>query len=255
MVKHVVITGASSGIGQALAEALAKPNVTLSLTGRNAARLRSVADTCRAKGATVQEGLVDVTEPDALADWLLARDDDTPVTHIIANAGISGGTHGLFQGEDEAQIKALFDVNFYGVLNTIMPLKSRMIARGAGQIVIMSSLAGYRGWAGAPAYCASKAAIRVYGEALRTALAPHNVKVTVVCPGFIRSRMTDANDFPMPFLMDTDKAARLILKKLAKNPAHIAFPWPMVWALRVLNALPEPFLRPLLQNAPAKSSL
>ncbi len=252
--KHIVITGASSGIGEALALTYAGPEVLLSLTARNPERLNTVMTLCRAKGAQVHTALINVTDGPTMTDWLIARDSTMPVDLLIANAGVSAGTEGLFTGEDSAQIKTLFDVNFFGVLNTIEPLKTRMIERQRGQIALMSSLAGYRGWAGAPAYCASKAAVRVYGQALRSALAPHHVNVTVICPGFVKSRMTAVNTFSMPFLMDTDKAARHIIKRLTRNPALIAFPWPMVWGLRFLRLLPETLIQNISQKQAGKQA-
>src|SRR4029450_4648353 len=124
---------------------------------------------------------------------------------VIANAGISGGTHG--GPETPEQTRAIFAVNLDGVLNVVLPTVPRMAARGRGQIAIISSLAGYRATRGAPAYSGSKAAVRVWGEGLRGDLLPQGVKLNVVMPGFIKSPMTDANRFSMPFLMCAATAA------------------------------------------------
>ena len=129
--------------------------------------------------------------------------------------GISGGTGGAggdpsagpMQGESPAQARQIFDVNLGGVLNTLEPVLPAMLQRGRGQVAIISSLAAFRGWPGAPAYSASKGAVRFYGEALRGALHSSGVEINVVCPGFVVSRMTDVNQFPMPFLMSAEKAA------------------------------------------------
>ncbi len=251
-VKVIVITGASSGIGRALAELYAKSGVVLCLTGQNEQRLKEISDICSAKGARVISGLIDVTDAKAMEEWLLDIDDKHAVDIIIANAGISAGTNGN-TSEDPEQVKRVFGVNLYGVLNTISPLQNRMIERQSGSIVIMSSLAGYRGWPGAPAYCGSKAAVKIYGESLRNVLSKSNVYVNVVCPGFVKSRMTDANEFKMPFLMDTDKAARIIAKGIENNKGRIAFPAMTTFIAWFFMVLPDFMSHYLLSNSPSKS--
>ena len=244
---HVLITGASSGIGEALALAYARPGVLLSLSGRDEARLGEVAAAVAARGASATETILDVRDRDATAAWAIDADQRRPIDLVIANAGISGGTHG--GPESAEQTRAVFAVNLDGVINTVLPLMPRMIARGVGQIALISSLAGHRGFPGAPAYSASKAAVKVWGESLRGELAPRGVKVTVVMPGFVKSRMTDVNDFPMPFLMSAERAAEIIRGGLARDRARIAFPWPtalLAWALGMASpALVDPLLRKL----------
>lgn len=247
---HILITGASSGIGEALALAYAGPGITLALTGRDAARLAAVAAACRDKGATVAETLTDVTDRDGLASWIYAQDDRLPIELVIANAGISAGTGGGV--ETEAQTRSIFATNLDGVLNSIHPLIPRMVARGRGQIALMSSLASFRGMAGAAAYCGSKAAVRVYGEALRGDLAPRGVGVSVICPGFVVSRMTAVNRFPMPFLMTADRAAHIIRTGLARNRGRIAFPWPTYAVSWLLGVLPPGLVDMILSRAPRK---
>ena len=127
-----------------------------------------------------------------------------------------------------------------------------MLPRGAGQIAIVSSLASFRGFPGAPAYSASKAAVRVWGEALRARHREDGIAVSVICPGFVVSRMTDRNLFPMPLLMTADRAARIIRRGLARNRGRIAFPWPTYFVSWLLGVLP-PFLGDrLLKDAPRK---
>jgi short-subunit dehydrogenase len=143
-----------------------------------------------------------------------------------------------------------------GVTNTIDPVLPRMIERGRGQIALVSSLAGFAAWPGAPAYSASKAAVRFYGEALHFRLKSEGIKVSVICPGFVRSRMTDQNPFPMPFLMDSDKAARIIAHRLSvSNPPRIVFPWLSAFVARALGLLPPLFAGRLLARAPEKKAL
>jgi len=249
--RHVLITGASSGIGAALAEEYASPGRRLTLSGRHPGRLAEIAARCRAKGATVGELVLDITDSAAAAEHLCAVDDELPFDLIVANAGISGGTYG--GNETAEQVRAIFATNVDGVLNTVLPLLPRLEQRRRGQVALMASLAGHRGFPGAPAYCGSKAAIKVWGEGLRGQMAASNVEVSVILPGYIKTPMTDANDFPMPFLMPAERAARLIRRRLAGNAARIAFPWPTAAMAWLIGALSPCLTDPLLQRLPKKS--
>ncbi len=235
--RSVLITGASSGIGRALALAYAAPGATLALGGRDPGRLDETAAACRARGAVVDARVVDVTDAAAMAAWVAEAEARAPLELVIANAGISAGTGGGAEPADQAA--RIFAVNVDGVRNTVLPALPGMRARRRGQVAVMSSIAGFVGFAGAPAYCASKAAVRVWGEALRGWLAPEGVGVTVICPGFVESPMTAVNAFPMPLLMPVERAAALIRRRLARNPARIAFPWPVYAVVLALSALPS----------------
>ncbi|MEM7618580.1 MAG: SDR family NAD(P)-dependent oxidoreductase, partial [Pseudomonadota bacterium] len=236
---HVVITGASSGIGRALALKYARTSAHLSLTGRNKQRLAEIAQECRNMGPEVTEKVIDVRARDDMHEWLLKMDRTKPIDLLIANAGVSGGTGAMDVCETTAQVQEIFDINVTGVFNSIQPLLDPMCARQKGQIVIMSSLASFRGFPGAPAYCASKAAVRVYGEGLRGAVSKYNVGVSVICPGFVESSMTAVNDFPMPFLMPASRAAHIIYNAIGRNRGRVAFPWPMYCLVWAIGALPN----------------
>ena len=251
MTASILITGASSGLGAALAEIYAGPEVTLFLGGRNAERLESVAVLCRARGAEVKTAIVDVVDRAATEAWVLACDAARPLTLVIANAGISGGT-GHKIGETAEQTRMIFAANLDGVLNTVLPIIPAMQARKSGQIALMSSLAGFFGGASAPTYCASKAAVRVWGEGLRGWLQADGVGVTVICPGFVETAMTAQNRFPMPFLMGSAQAAAIMKKGIDANRGRVAFPWQTTAIVRVLAALPPSWIAPLLTRAPKK---
>ncbi len=245
--RSILITGASSGIGAALAEFYAGPGVSLALCGRNRARLDGVAQACRDKGADVATEIVDVSERDAMAAWIGRSDQARPLDLVIANAGISG------EGDlDETATRAIFAINMAGVLNTIFPALGPMRQRRRGQLALVSSMAGFRGMPSAPAYSASKVMVKAYGEALRGVLADEGIGVSVICPGFVESRITAKNDFPMPLIMSATKAARIIAGGLAKNRLLIAFPWVFVAFMWSLNWLPPCWTSKLLSRLPKK---
>lgn len=248
--QSILITGASSGIGAALAQEYAASDVYLALSGRNSERLSEVAMACRSAGATVRSSVLDVTDRSSVEAWVAGVDGEQSLDLVVANAGISGGT--AAGGEAAEQARAIFRTNVHGALNTVHAAVGAMRKRGQGQIAIVSSLAGFRGYPGAPAYSASKAAVRVYGEALRGELATAGIDVSVVCPGYVRSRMTAANTYPMPMLMDGERAARIIRRGLAKNRARIAFPWPVYAAAWMLGVLPPWLIDPLMARLPKK---
>ena len=259
--KSILITGASSGIGKALALHYAAPDVFLALGGRNTERLKEVAKACEEKGATVAFELVDVCDAQAMREWLETEfDKDKSLDLVIANAGISGGTSGRKEGEPLSEARQIFDVNLYGVLNTVEPALEKMKQcaqneQKGGQIAIMASLAGFRGWPSAPAYSASKGAVRMYGEALSGSLKHYpNIAVNVICPGFITSPMTDVNDFPMPFKISAERAAQIIATGLAKNKSRIAFPWVMYGIVGLIGMLPSWLAQIILKATQEKSS-
>jgi short-subunit dehydrogenase len=251
--KHILITGASSGIGAALALLYAMPGVRLSLHGRNAGRLAAVAESAKERAAAVTMHTDDVTDAAAMAAWINTCDALQPIDLVIVNAGISAGAGGGL--ETTEQVRAVFATNVNGVLNTVQPALPLMINRRRGQIAIMSSVASFHGFPGAASYCASKAAVRTYGEGLRGDMAPRGVEVNVICPGFIKTPMTDVNPFPMPFIMSAERAARIIRSGLERNRARIAFPWPMYMGIRLLAALPQGLIDRLVARTPRKPGI
>jgi short-subunit dehydrogenase len=248
--RSILITGASSGIGAALALDFSARGTRLVLGGRSSPRLEAIAAQCRGRGAVVEHAAVDVTDRPAMAGWILDADRRQPIDLVIANAGVSGGT--LRGTEKEDQAREIFAINVDGVLNTVFPLLPAMRARRSGQIGLMSSLAGHRGFPGAPAYAASKAAVKVWGEALRGDLMPHGVGVSVIMPGFIKSPMTDANRFPMPFLMPAERAAAIVRRGLEADRARIAFPWPTATLAWLFGSLSPAIADPILRRLPKK---
>lgn len=234
----VLITGATGGIGKALAITYAEPGVTLILQGRQEAVLMELAATCEARGAVVITKVLDVEDRDAWILWLKNICDSgmTPELAIV-NAGIN--THVGPNGEQEAwaEVEKLVAVNILGVMATVEGLLPKMRNRGSGQIALVSSLAAWFGLPFTPSYCASKAAIKAYGESLRGLLADDGLRVNVVMPGYVDSAMCRAMPGPKPFLWDTERAAIRIRKGLQEDKARISFPFPLnlgTWFLAVL---------------------
>jgi short-subunit dehydrogenase len=244
----ILITGASSGIGAALAQHYAAPGVRLVLHGRDADRLDAVAADCRAKGATVETTRFDVTSRDAAAEAIAAADATQPLDLVIANAGI--GSSGRDDGHDNTV--TIFDTNVGGVFNTLYPALAAMRPRGRGTVALMSSLASFRGLPGGAAYGASKAAVRVLGEGLRGEVLKDGINISVITPGYVVSPMTDRNSHRMPFLMPVEKAAGIIARGLARGRARIGFPRPMLWAAVIGSILPQNFADRWILRVPRK---
>lgn len=251
--QNILITGANSGIGRALAELYAAPGIRLFLTGRDVERLTEVSAACEVRGAQVLCRSIDITDREAVAGFVQEAEAAAPLDLVVANAGISGGSGDGTEADE--QVRRLFAVNVDGVFNTIHPAIAPMMARGRGQLAIVSSLAGIRGLPGSPGYSATKAAVRVYGEGLAGVLADSGVKVSVVCPGFIRTPLTDHNPYKMPFLMEPEKAAQIIKRGLRKNSGRIAFPWPTYMGAWLLAAVPDALAARLLRRMPRKPAL
>ncbi len=253
--KSALITGASSGIGRALAEALAAPGVTLHLGGRDAARLEAAAAACRARGAVALPMAVDATDAAGMAAWIAGAGR---LDLVVANAGVSGGT-GIGGGETAAQTREIFAVNVDGVFNTALPALEVMAGQDVGAggkrgtIAVVASIAALLPTPGAPAYGASKAAVDAWTVARARSAAAAGIQMTSICPGFIRTPMTAPNPYRMPGLMEADAAAGFILRGLARGRARVVFPWWMGLAARIVGLLP--FGQRLMASQPGKGAL
>jgi len=248
--KAVFITGASSGLGAHLAIEYAAEGRTLHLCGRNKERLDKTAEICRQKGAKVFTYLFDTTDEKEATKAIQQAFERTPLDLVIANAGVSAGVIG--DDETTVALRKIMTTNIFGTLNTVLPALELMRKRRKGHIVLIASLAGYRGMASCPAYSASKSAVKALGEALYGQQKPKGIHITTICPGFIETPLTDKNRFYMPFLMPADKAARIIHKRLNRRPAMICFPWIMVFAAWFGSCLPSWIALPLFALFPKK---
>ncbi|RVT98584.1 SDR family NAD(P)-dependent oxidoreductase [Rhodovarius crocodyli] len=250
---NALITGASSGIGVALARALAMPGATLHLSGRDAARLEAVAEACRAQGAAAHTRVLDVRDADAMQDWVLGAGR---LDLVLANAGIGTGTGDATEPAQAA--RDVFDTNVTGVLNTCLPAMEVMAAQTAaedgwrGHVAVVASLAAFVAGPSAPAYCASKSAVQRWAEARDATERRRGIRMHALCPGFIRTPMTARNAFPMPFLMEPDQAAKRMLDGIAAGKLRIAFPRRLYAMSRLVGALPPGLRARLLEQAPPK---
>jgi short-subunit dehydrogenase len=239
MRRTIVITGASSGIGEALALRYAREGARLGLLGRNRERLDRVAAECRGFGAEVHTATIDVRARQDLRVWLEDFDGAAPVDVLIANAGVLAGTtpDGEIETADESH--ALIETNVLGVLNAVHPLLPRMLSRGHGQIGLVGSLAGFVPLPDTPSYCASKSAVLTYGLALRSFLRRRGIRVSVICPGYVTTRMTQQESGWRPFEMPAGRAAELICRGLARDRPVIAFPFLLALLSRIGGVLPD----------------
>ncbi|MBN8512040.1 MAG: SDR family NAD(P)-dependent oxidoreductase [Rickettsiales bacterium] len=234
--KTIIITGASSGLGAALAEKYSLFGHKLFLIARSKERLEKVAKKCRSNGANVNIIVLDITDYHESNKALTSILKNNNIDIVIACAGVSAGT---LQGPEKIdQIRKIFSTNTDGVINTITPVIPKMIKRGTGNIVIISSMAGLLGLSSAPSYSASKGAIRIFADALRGYLSKFNVHVTTVIPGYIKTPMTEVNNFPMPFMITAEKAANKIILAIEKNKSVVAFPLVMYLIMKLISIFP-----------------
>ena len=236
--KVVWLTGASSGIGEAFAHELAKTGCKLVLTARRADVLQKLTETLNQAGGTVTYvagNVADRTQIIALARQI--ENQLGPVDVLIANAG----THIPTEVErfETREYESIMQINFFGVLNCIEAVLPSMIARKSGHLVAVSSVAGYRALPRAAAYGASKSALSRFMDSIRFDLVKHNVDVTVISPGFVKTPLTDKNDFPMPFLIEADVAAKIMLEGVEKRRHEVHFPKKFTMILKFLQLWPH----------------
>ncbi len=234
--ERVFITGASSGIGAALARRYAARGAALGLVGRRRDALQALCDCLPGQGHRIYA--LDVRDRAAL--HAAARDflAHGPVDAVIASAGISAGT--LTEApEDHAVFEAILDTNVLAMAATFAPFVAPMRARGRGTLVGIGSVAGVRGLPGAGAYSASKAAVRAYCESLRVELRGSGVRVVTIAPGFIATPMTARNPYRMPFLMPVERFAERAVRAIDAGVSYRVIPWPMAWVARLLRLVPD----------------
>ncbi len=245
LVRSVVITGASAGLGEALALLYAAPGRALGLLGRNCDRLEATAARCRAKGARVVIGSIDVTQHGALEPWMRAFDAQNPIDLLIVNAGAFTGNGANGAAESVDEITWLLRTNLEGAALTVAAALPMMRARRSGRIALVGSLAALQPLADAPAYSASKAGLMSYGEALREWLMADNVAVSLIYPGHIKTAQVAHHVGALPLLVTAETAALRIKKGLDHGRSFIAFPRRLLWLIRAGRMLPWP-LRALL---------
>jgi short-subunit dehydrogenase len=233
-----VVTGASSGIGWALAKALARNGAKVGLVARRIEELQRLAAEIAQAGGTALAAQADVADRRQTVDAI--RDLATrmgPVDLLVANAGVGAPTH--LEPLNVEQMEQMFRVNTLGVIYAIEAVLPAMLQRGRGHLSAVSSLGGYKGLPGESAYCASKSAVNVFLEGLRIQLRGKGIAVTTICPGFVKTPMTAVNDFSMPFVLEADEAARRIVSALQRKVKVFNFPWQTAFLMRLTRWAPD----------------
>jgi short-subunit dehydrogenase len=244
----VLVTGAANGIGRATAEALSALGYRLGLLDRDAARLAEVADALKAPFATA-----DVTDGPAVRDAVARLEAEAgPADVLLACAGIGGLT--LLPNLDSGALRAMLEVNVVGVAHAIEAVLPGMIARGRGHLVGISSVAGYRGLPWMASYSASKAAVSAYLEGLRPMLKRRGIKITTVCPGFVRTAITADTPFRTPVkMLEPAQAAAYLVRAIEKKPRDYVFPLSTALGMSFLRGVPNWFFDWMMDQAGPKA--
>lgn len=236
--KVVFLTGASSGIGEALAIEMAKRGAILGLLARRESLLRDLAAKCERLGTAAREFPFDITDEYCVRDAAQSlRKEFGKIDILIANAGIGGNAKHAKDLKPQ-DFRRVIDTNLVGAVNSVSAVLPEMLDRGEGQIVAISSLAGFRGLPKSAAYCASKAGMTAYFESVRLDVQNRGISVTIIQPGFIKTPLTSGRKNKMPFLMELDDAVPLFLKAIEKKKKFAAFPWQLATFVRAGKVFP-----------------
>jgi short-subunit dehydrogenase len=245
--RRILVTGASSGLGAGLARSYAAPGVELALIGRDGARLAASVEACRAQGAAAEAVEHDVgAQP--FGAWVAEWSARAPVDLALACAGTSAGPEGIGRPEGVMLAARQIASNLLGVVHTIEPLLPEMVARGAGHVAMVSSVAGYRGLPFSPAYSASKAGVRAYGDGLRALLRPAGVAVSVIVPGFFDTPMTDRFMGAKPFMLSLPRTVAIVRRGLDLRRARIVFPRLLALGIQATDVMPAPLGDAILRS-------
>lgn len=236
--KTVMITGASSGIGYGLALELSRRGAKLGLIARRAEKLAELVreiEATNGKAIALPADVMDVNSLVAAATQL--RSAFGPIDVLIANAGVGATVDGAeLKG---STVAGVINVNVLGAANSVEAVVPEMVQRGSGQLVVISSLAAYRGLPKSAAYCASKAAVSAFFESLRLDLKPRGIDVTIIHPGFIKTPLTAGRHAQMPFLMELEEAVQKITSAIEKRKKSYAFPWQLASIVRAGMIMPN----------------
>lgn len=242
-----VITGASSGIGWALARTLAAEGCKVGLVARRREQLAELAGQIEKSGGVAAFAVADVIERAqivAAIHELAARLG--PVDLLIANAGVGAPT--TVEPFNVGDIEKMFRVNVLGVVYSLEAVLPQMLQRRRGHLAAISSLAAYKGLPGESAYTSSKAAVNVFMEGLRIQLRSKGIAVTTICPGFVQTPMTAVNEFKMPWLLSAEEAARHIVHALKRKRKIYNFPWQMALLMKLLRWAPDWLLERMMRS-------
>jgi len=236
--KNILITGASSGIGYQLSKDLAKEGANLALLARRKNILDDLAEELKSFSTKIITAQCDVTSKESVKNAFdFVKKEFSSIDIAILNSGASFRMS--IEEFDTEHLEEIINVNFMGLVYCLNEIIPEFIKRKDGCIVGISSLSDSRGFPRSAAYCSSKAAASIFLESIRIELKKYNIKVITVKPGFVKTPMTDKNEFRMPFLMNVEKASKIILNGIKKEKNIIQFPLPTVWGAKLLKILPD----------------